>query len=107
MRTRNDDRALFRRVVEESRLPIAIFAEWVMGVDRTTGNRYLHGGEIPASKKLWLRHVESVTHSGDQITVVLKWRPPNPRWWPYVEKEPGTYMAEERGLNRPDYRRRG
>ena len=75
-----------------------------MGVDRTTGQRYLHDGEIPASKRVWLRHVESVTHKGDLVRVVLRWLPPNPRWWPYVEREPRTYERDSRGfLDRKDY----
>ena len=104
MRTRQSDRDLFRRLVESSQLPIAIFSEWVMGVDRTTGQRYLHDGEIPDTKKIWLRHIESVTHLGDEIHVVLKWLPANRRWWPYVESKPRTFAREQRGfLDRKDY----
>lgn len=105
--TRSEDRALFRRVIENSSLPIAVFSEWVMGVDRTTGQRYLHDGEIPTTKRLWLRAVESVTQKGAEIHVVLRWRNANPRWWPYVEREPHSFMAAERGLQTKDYRRRG
>jgi len=102
--TRKADREQFRRIIESSSLPIAVFSEWVMGVDRTTGQRYLHDGEIPATKRLWLRHIESVTHQGAQVHVVLRWYPPNPRWWPYVERKPRTFEREARGfLKRRDY----
>lgn len=99
MTTHRDDRALFRRIIEKSKLPIAVFSEWVLGVDRTTGQRYLHDGEIPRSKRIWLRHVESVTHRGSEVHVVMRWHPPNPRWWPWVESEPRTYETEARRLN--------
>lgn len=76
-----------------------------MGVDRTTGQRYLHDGEIPATKRVWLRHIESVTHRGALVHVVLRWFPPNPRWWPYVEHgRRRSYAREARGfLDRKDY----
>jgi hypothetical protein len=105
--TSQEDRERFRRIIEKSKLPIAIFGEWVMGVDRTTAQRYLHNGEIPASRRIWLRSIESVTHHSDgQVHVSLKWSPPNRRWWPYVEKQPRTYMTEERGLKKEDTDRR-
>lgn len=107
MTTHKEDRALFRRIIEASNLPIAVFGEWVMGVDRTTAQRYLADGEIPATKRLWLRHVEQVTHRGNEVHIVLKWRSANPRWWPYVEREPHSHMAAERGLHTKDYKRRG
>jgi hypothetical protein len=107
MTTHREDRALFRRIIERSQLPIAVFSEWVMGVDRTTGQRYLHDGEIPRSKRIWLRHIKNVIHRGNEVHVTLEWQPPNPRWWPYVERQPHTFMAEERGLKTRDYQRRG
>jgi len=75
-----------------------------MGVDRTTGQRYLRDGEIPATKRVWLRHIDSVTHRGAEVHVVLRWHPPNPRWWPYVEHKPRTYARAARGfLDGKDY----
>ena len=100
------DRETFRRIIRASQLPIAIFGEWVMGVDRTTAQRYLHDGEMPATKRLWLQHIESVTHNGSLVTIEMRWAPPNRRWWPYVETVPHSFMAEERGLTTKDYRRR-
>lgn len=104
MATRKEDRDLFRRLIQSSELPIAVFSEWVLGVDRTTGQRYLRDGEIPETKKIWLQHVESVTHRGSEVHVVLQWHPANPRWWPYVEQHPRTFARERRGyLDRKDY----
>lgn len=100
-RTTQHDRDIFRRIVERSQLPIAIFTEWVLGRDRCTGDRYLHNGEIPQSTLQWLHHLQSVEQRGDEIHIVLRWGHPNPRWWPYVEHgAKRTFMTEERHVER-------
>lgn len=97
--TKPEDRELFRRLIEASNLPIAIFAEWVLGADSGTAFRYLKDGQIPASRMNWLRRILSVTHSGDEIQIVLRWHYANRRWWPWVEHgNKRTFMIEERGL---------
>ncbi len=99
MRTTSADRESFRRIIERSELPISVFTEWVLGRNPSTGFRYLSGGEIPHSALLWLRHLESVEHRGDEVRILLKWSPPNRRWWPFVEHgNRRTFMREERRL---------
>ncbi len=97
--TKPEDRALLRGLIEASKLPIAVFAEWVLGADPGTAFRYLSEGEIPASRLNWLRRVQSVEHRDDQVYITLRWQHPNRRWWPWVEHgNKRSFMVEERGL---------
>lgn len=95
--TTQQDRERFRRIIEKSNLPIAVFSQWVLGRDACTGFRYLADGEMPGSMLRWLRHLVSVTHNGNEVTIVMRWSPPNRRWWPHVEHgAKRTFMVEER-----------
>jgi hypothetical protein len=95
--TTQQDRERFRRIIAKSDLPISVFTERVLGRDPCTGFRYLADGEIPESMLRWLRHLVTVQQAGDELTIVMKWTPPNPRWWPHVEHgDKRSFMTEQR-----------
>lgn len=102
-RTTKQDRARFRSIIRESKLPIAVFTEWVLGRDPCTGFRYLADGEMPRSMLRWLTHLVSVEQVGDEIIIVMRWSPPNPRWWPHVEHgRKRTFMVDQRRVELND-----
>ena len=72
-------RAQLAQLINDSRLPIVVFSQWVLGSDRTA-QRYLSGGVIPDTVANWLMRVESVEHNGAELVIRMQWHPRNHRW---------------------------
>lgn len=72
-------RAQLAQLINDSRLPIVVFSQWVLGSDRTA-QRYLAGGAIPDTVATWLMRVESVEHNGTEVVIRMQWHARNHRW---------------------------
>jgi hypothetical protein len=72
-------RAKLAQLINDSRLPVVVFSQWVLGSDRTA-QRYLAGGAIPQTVATWLMRVESVEHNGAEVIIRMQWHPRNHRW---------------------------
>jgi len=72
-------RAQLAQLINDSRLPIVVFSQWVLRSDRNA-QRYLSGGAIPESVATWLMRIESVEHAGDEVIIRMRWHHRNHRW---------------------------
>lgn len=73
-------RAQLAQLINDSRLPIVVFSQWVLGRSDRTAQRYLAGGAIPNDVANWLMRIESVEHDGDEVVIRLHWHRWNSRW---------------------------
>lgn len=73
-------RAKLAQIIHESRLPVVVFSQWVLGRSDRTAQRYLAGGPIPDDAANWIQRIEAVQLVGDELTIRLRWRRENPRW---------------------------
>ena len=81
MLSHDQARAKLRRLIETSHLPRVVFFEWVLGVDRTTGQRYMRDARrIPACRRLFINSLRRVELQGDTLVIELSRGGANPRW---------------------------
>jgi hypothetical protein len=67
-------------VMREAGLTQREAAEWVLGRDERTVQRYLSGARIPFSQRQWLRRLESVEVSGELVHITVRRGPISRRW---------------------------
>lgn len=71
-------------VMREARLSQRELAEWVMGRDTRTVQRYFSGGRIPWSQRQWLRRLQWVGVDGELVRIHVARGPITRRW---IERE--------------------
>ncbi len=67
-------------VMRDARLSQRELAEWVMGRDTRTVQRYLSGGPIPCSQRQWLRRLRWVGVDGELVRIHVQRGAITRRW---------------------------